>query len=113
MTDRSERLNLFDKWSARYDDCTGNNEFPFIGFRDVLFSVLSHSDINEKCSVLELGIGTGALAVLYADIARNVFGIDFSPKMAEICRANVPEPGYSKPMSQNHLIFWMGRNLTE
>ncbi|HOR47124.1 MAG TPA: class I SAM-dependent methyltransferase [Caldisericia bacterium] len=90
MTDRSERLDLFDKWSARYDDCTGNNEFPFIGFRDTLLSVLNHSNIGEECSVLELGIGTGALAVLYADIARNVFGIDFSPKMAEICRANVP-----------------------
>ncbi|NLI40501.1 MAG: class I SAM-dependent methyltransferase [Caldisericales bacterium] len=90
MTEQPDRQALFDGWSTRYDDSAGGNEFPFIGFRDVLFSVLSHSDINEKCSVLELGIGTGMLAVMYSDIAKDIAGVDFSPKMIEICRVNVP-----------------------
>ncbi|HNY60941.1 MAG TPA: class I SAM-dependent methyltransferase [Caldisericia bacterium] len=91
MTEQPDRQILFDEWSARYDNCTESNEFPFIDFRDVLFSVLNHSDINENCSVLELGIGTGMLATMYADIAKDITGVDFSPKMVERCKTNVPE----------------------
>jgi putative AdoMet-dependent methyltransferase len=90
VTEQPDRQTLFDEWSARYDNCTESNEFPFIDFKDVLFSVLSHSDINENCSVLELGIGTGMLTTMYADIAKDITGVDFSPKMVERCKTNVP-----------------------
>ncbi len=45
--------------------------------------------INENCSVLEIGCGTGEL--LAGLKSTNKTGIDFSPKMIEIARTNHPE----------------------
>ncbi len=64
--------------------------FPLLVSGTYFFLFLSHSDTNEECSVLELGIGTGMLTTMYADIAKDITGVDFSPKMVERCKTNVP-----------------------
>lgn len=90
MTDNSKRIDLFDKWSKHYSNCANVNEFPFIGFKSHLLSVATHCAISDKTTVLELGIGTGLLAMLYADRAKKTAGVDFSVKMLKLCKQNIP-----------------------
>lgn len=91
MIDNSNRINLFDRWSQEYSNCVTDEEFPFIDFKSHLHYVATHCAISEKTTVLELGIGTGLLAMLYANNAKETVGLDFSVQMLELCKQNLPE----------------------
>lgn len=91
MIDNSDRIDLFDRWSREYSNCVFGDEFPFIDFKSHMLSVATHSAISDKTTVLELGIGSGLLAMLYADRAKKVVGIDFSGKMLQLCKLNLPD----------------------
>lgn len=91
MTDNSNRIDLFDRWSKQYSNCVNDSEFPFVDFKSHLLSVATHCAISDKTTVLELGIGTGLLAMLYAGRAKKTAGVDFSVKMLEICNQNIPK----------------------
>lgn len=47
--------------------------------------------LDKSKSVLEIGVGTGRLAVRVAPLCRSFFGIDISPKTVERARVNLLE----------------------
>jgi putative AdoMet-dependent methyltransferase len=85
--------DLFDAWASNYDYYAEHwsDEFPFFGYKDVLNRIVElSSPINGK-KVLDLGIGTGALALRYQNSDCEIWGLDFSEKMLEKARAKLPK----------------------
>lgn len=81
----------FDKWAASYDTSTRQgSSFPFEGYLKVLETIVTLSAPQAGRSVLDLGIGTGNLAQLFAKIGCQVWGIDFSAGMLELARIKIP-----------------------
>lgn len=81
----------FDLWADGYDRAVGlsdeDGSYPFAGYRAVLNAV--YQDIRggeDVHSVLDVGIGTGALAARLCEDGYAVTGVDFSPRMLEIAR---------------------------
>lgn len=91
-----------------YSKCVTDVEFPFIDFKSQLFFVANHSTISEKTTVLELGIGNGLLTMLYASKAKNTVGLDFSAKMLELCKQNIPEIQLFKADVTKEFVFLQG-----
>ena len=81
--------NGFDLWADGYDRAVGLSDedgtYPFAGYRAVLNAV--YQDIRghqHVRNVLDLGIGTGTLAVRLCEDGYAVTGVDFSPRMLAI-----------------------------
>ncbi|MFI7088122.1 class I SAM-dependent DNA methyltransferase [Streptomyces anulatus] len=73
MTDPSEQGTRWDRWAPYYDQDTGRH--------DVRAAVAGLSGLAGDGPALELGIGTGKLAVPLADRGVPVVGIDVSQEM--------------------------------
>jgi cyclopropane fatty-acyl-phospholipid synthase-like methyltransferase len=81
----------FDAWAASYDrSIHSNSGFPFEGYSDVLQKIVNMAEVQPGSSVLDLGIGTGNLALLFANQGCEVWGLDFSAKMLELAQAKLP-----------------------
>lgn len=52
---------------------------------EVLFGLI-YEDVRPGQHLLDLGIGSGLSAVLFAKAGLRVYGLDFSPAMLELCR---------------------------
>ena len=97
----SERKDLFDAWAATYDatlkDTAG---FPFEGYDRVLSEVVRRAGVGggtvNKTKVLDVGIGTGALAARLVALGCRVLGMDLSEEMLARARQNVPEAQFSQ-----------------
>lgn len=50
---------------------------------------ISKLDLNKQCSVLEIGVGTGRLAVRVAPLCGSFCGIDISPKTISRAKENL------------------------
>jgi putative AdoMet-dependent methyltransferase len=82
----------FDAWAASYDESTSAaTGFPFEGYNLVLDTILKQSDPIAGDTVLDLGTGTGNLAVRFLDAGCRVWGIDFSGEMLVRARQKLPE----------------------
>lgn len=87
----SERNELFDSWAERYDDdLRDTTGFPFEGYERVLSGVVGGAEVGAGAEVLDVGTGTGALAVRFAGLGCAVTGVDFSEQMLMQARQNVP-----------------------
>lgn len=87
----------FDDWALTYDASVAiNSGFPFDGYASVLRTIVQFAPPDQNTSVLELGIGTGNLAKLYADQGCRIWGLDFSEKMLELSRLKLPEAVLAK-----------------
>ena len=91
----SERNELFDGWAERYDDGLSDaSGFPFGGYERVLEAVVGGAGVGAEvgagAKVLDVGTGTGALAVRFAARGYTVTGVDFSEPMLAQARRNVP-----------------------
>lgn len=85
----------FDLWADGYDRsvslCDDTGSYPFAGYREVLGAIYSRVRERGYRRVLDIGFGTGILASkLYAD-GLAVSGVDFSPRMIELARLNLPD----------------------
>lgn len=93
MTDRG---TLFDGWAERYEAdvraMSAAEAFPFAGYDAVLDGLVGLVRETGARRVLELGIGTGALAARIAAAIPGVelWGVDFSAEMLARARAKVP-----------------------
>ena len=87
----SSRAGLFDAWAEGYDrSVQGAEGFPFIGYGRVLGEVVARAGVRPGMMVLDLGTGTGNLALLLSRAGAEVWGVDFSPRMLAKARAKVP-----------------------
>jgi putative AdoMet-dependent methyltransferase len=82
----------FDDWTKDYDQAVANTEnFPFTGYKQVLDQVAYLADPQPDMQVLDLGIGTGNLALRLAASGCEIWGTDFSAAMLEKARLKLPE----------------------
>ncbi|MFW9788803.1 MAG: class I SAM-dependent methyltransferase [Candidatus Thorarchaeota archaeon] len=83
---------LFDSWASSYDYFieAGKDSFPFLGYDDVLSRVVDHANPEPGMKILDVGIGTGCLAVRFSEFDCEIWGIDYSSRMLEEARKKVP-----------------------
>ena len=82
----------FDPWAATYDgDVAAQNQFPFNGYRQVLQTVIELAQPRPGMSVLDVGTGTGNLAVLFARQGCELWCTDFSEAMLAKARSKLPQ----------------------
>ena len=81
----------FDDWAGSYDASVSNDQFPFHGYRQVLKEVAALAELRAGMSVLELGTGTGNLAVVFARLGCELWCTDFSAPMLAQARKKLPD----------------------
>ena len=82
----------FDPWAESYDqDVVAYSDFPFAGYEQVLETVVAQADARPGMDVLDLGTGTGNLAIRFSMLGCNLWCTDFSETMLEKARAKLPE----------------------
>jgi putative AdoMet-dependent methyltransferase len=81
----------FEPWADSYDrDVSDDSVFPFAGYSQVLQTVLDRAEVQPRMAVLDLGTGTGNLAMLFRRADCELWCTDFSASMLEKARAKVP-----------------------
>lgn len=82
----------FDDWAENYDHSVANNEnFPFTGYEAVLDKVVELASIRPGICVLDLGIGTGNLALRFNALGCEIWGTDFSTEMLKKAQLKLPQ----------------------
>ena len=81
----------FDQWADSYDESTHTETtFPFDGYEQVLDTVICQADPQPGMSVLDIGTGTGNLALRFANLDCELVCTDFSESMLTKARAKLP-----------------------
>jgi SAM-dependent methyltransferase len=81
----------FNGWADHYDQSVLHTQsFPFTGYEIVLDQVVELTNALPGTNILDLGIGTGNLAVRFDTMGCEVWGTDFSPAMLEKARLKLP-----------------------
>lgn len=85
----------FDRWADEYEQSVRDTEaadsYPFAGYSRVLQAVCAGVPAVARPVILDLGFGTGALTAQLYDRGSDVWGQDFSPRMAALAQARMPE----------------------
>lgn len=83
--------NDFDEWASSYDSAVAAEpRFPFDGYRRVLETTFAQAQAQPGMSVLDLGAGTGNLALLFARAGCELWCSDYSPEMLSRARVKLP-----------------------
>ena len=80
----------FDGWAETYDASVINDQFPFTGYTRVLERIVELAVPKPGMKVLDLGTGTGGLALPFARADCELWCTDFSPAMLEMARKKLP-----------------------
>lgn len=81
----------FDQWAETYDQATQTSSvFPFAGYEQVLETVVREAGARPGMTVLDIGTGTGNLALRFAGLGCELWCTDFSESMLEKARVKLP-----------------------
>ncbi len=80
----------FDDWAESYDNAVTTDQFPFYGYPDVLTRVVTMAAPRPDLSVLDLGTGTGNLAIHFARVGCELWCTDFSRQMLAKAQQKLP-----------------------
>jgi putative AdoMet-dependent methyltransferase len=81
----------FDSWAKSYDwDVQEQIQFPFNGYERVLETVVTLAEPQAGQAVLDLGTGTGNLALRFSGKDCKLWCTDFSEAMLEKARKKLP-----------------------
>lgn len=80
----------FDDWASSYDCSIDEQTFPFVGYTKILDAIIQRAAPQPGLAVLDLGTGTGNLAVRFARAGCRVWATDFSEPMLARARAKFP-----------------------
>ena len=81
----------FDNWAETYDTSVAVDQFPFYGYPDVLKQAVTLAEARAGLSVLDLGTGTGNLAVRFARLGCKLWCTDFSAPMLARARQKLAQ----------------------
>lgn len=82
----------FDAWADSYDqDVVTQTSFPFAGYDKALAAVVRLSEAQPGMTVLDLGTGTGNLALRFARLGCSLWCTDFSEPMLAKAKQKVPQ----------------------
>jgi len=86
----------FDAWADSYDiSIREDTIFPFDGYARVLDAVIRQCAVRPGLSILDLGCGTGNLAILFDQLGCDLWCTDFSTAMLEKARAKLPNAHFA------------------
>jgi putative AdoMet-dependent methyltransferase len=81
----------FDDWAPGYGQVVFTDRgFPFDGYASVLRTIVQQVAPQPGDAVLDLGIGTGNLALLFAELGCQIWGVDFSTEMLKFAQHKLP-----------------------
>jgi len=79
----------FDEMAERYDEMTASSSTYYARYDDVLDAVVEVAMVSPGKRVLDLGVGTGNLAIRCLDLGAEVVGLDPSEAMLAKAREKV------------------------
>ena len=84
----------FDLWADGYDksvDIADDKDlYPFAGYKKLMNSIYNAVMVKCPAKILDIGIGTGTLALKLYEMGNVITGIDFSSEMLNQSRAKMP-----------------------
>ena len=84
----------FDLWADGYDLSVGisdeENRYPFAGYKEVLGWIFGTVREKPRCTVLDIGFGTGTLTAKLYESGCVIYGQDFSSRMIELASEKMP-----------------------
>jgi len=105
---QQHRKQLFEEWAQHYDSIITQNDstFPFDGYDELLDTVVRLANVKPGLRVLDLGIGTGNLAVRFLQQGCEVWGVDFSTEMIAQAQVKLPQAHLVQTTLLNMLSEW-------
>lgn len=85
----------FDEWAEGYDRSVAIDQFPFHGYPQVLAQAFAQTEPRPGQTVLDLGTGTGNLAVLFDRAGCELWCTDFSGPMLVKARQKLPQARFA------------------
>ena len=79
-------IALFDQWAPRYDGAVAECTTYYERYDDVLAGVMEHAGVQPGMLVLDIGTGTGNLALRCRERGARVIGVDPSLGMLAVAR---------------------------
>jgi putative AdoMet-dependent methyltransferase len=80
----------FDDWAGTYDNSISIDQFPFYGYQDLMARIVALAEPRPGLAVLDLGTGTGNLALPFARAGCSLCCTDFSEPMLAQARRKLP-----------------------
>lgn len=102
MTDSKKTIDSANDFAPNYDDYIRNCQW--IG-TDILFGLM-FENIKPEQKLLDIGIGTGLSSKLFKQAGLQIYGIDASSKMIDICQSKrITDQLRIVDLTQNDLWF--------
>jgi predicted TPR repeat methyltransferase len=83
MIDSKKTIDSANSFAPNYDDYIRNCQW--VG-TDILFGLM-FENINPNHKLLDIGIGTGLSSKLFKQVGLQIYGLDGSSKMIDICQS--------------------------